>query len=318
MAHEWIKARLALEYVSDGVVDLAAARRICERAHAGLIKAKAERLIGNGEENQDALIGKGFWWARGHEALEQDWNSGDFSTWIDRSVEVKAFGVSFDFTALSELVPADKQAAALRRISVIAHDDWISARELHLALLDKVGLSYGNAALAEACQLGQLGARAMRATCHRKQRNALLQQWKAVEWDVPLWFWRDFTEKRSARFEWPLGKVRGEGQKEGDAQVIELQGLHFHRSGLINLGIEDAADAPEKSLGASRGRRPKYDWLAASLHIFGLINRGDFKPECQADVEKALIDHLADGDNAPGESTVRPYAKLIWDENAKA
>ena len=70
-------------------------------------------------------MGRGFWWAEGHEALNQDWQAGDFSTWINHAVEVKAFGVSFDFVALSELVPADKQATALRRFSVMANDEWI-------------------------------------------------------------------------------------------------------------------------------------------------------------------------------------------------
>lgn len=318
MSHEWIKASLALEYVSEGPLDYSAPRRICERLHAGLIAAKAERIVADGQEKREELISKGFWWARGDDGLKQDWKSGDFSTWISSNNEVRAFGVSFDFTALSDLVPANKQAGALRRISVLADEEWISARDLHLAVLEKVGPVYGTAALAEACRLGQLGARAMRATCQSKQRGAVLLRWKAVEWDVPLWFWRDFTDKGSAKFEWPLGKVTGSGNKDGAPHLIELQGVHFHRSGLINLGIEEATTANGQVEDASRGRRPKYDWPAASLHIFGLINRGDFKPECQADIEKALIEHLADGDTVPGESTVRPYAKLIWEENLKA
>lgn len=318
MAQEWIKANLALAYVSEGTLDHSARLRICERAHAGLIAAKAERILWGDQEKRDEPIGKGFWWAGGHEALEQDWQAGDFSTWIDQKIEVRAFGVSFDFPALSELVPADKQAEALRRVSVLANENWISARELHLAMLAKVAPAYGTEALTEACRLGQLGARAMRATCEYSQRSTFLLRWKAVEWDVPLWFWRDFTAKGRAKFEWPLGKVSGEGRKDGGPHRIELQGLHFHRSGLINLGIETAHTGAEQTDDANRGRRPKYDWPAASLCIFGLINRGDFKPECQADIEKALIEHLSDGDFAPGESTVRPYAKLIWEENLKA
>lgn len=318
MSHEWIKAPLALEYVSDGLLDYSARQRICERAHAGLIAAKAERIVWDGQEKRDELIGKGFWWARGHEALEQDWQAGDFSTWIENKTEVRAFGVSFDFSALSDLVPADRQAAALRRISVLANQEWISAQELHLAVLEKAGPAYGTATLAEACRLGQLGARAMRATCQLKQHSALLLRWKAVEWDVPLWFWRDFTDQGNAKFEWPLGKVKGEGRKDGALLRIELQGLHFHRSGLVNLGIAEARTQNGTAPESNRGRRPKYDWPAASLHVFGLINRGDFKPECQADIERALIEHLTVGDNAPGESTVRRYAKLIWKENLKA
>lgn len=68
----------------------------------------------------------------------------------------------------------------------------------------------------------------------------------------------------------------------------------------------------------NRGRRPKYDWPAASIAVFGEIHRGDFKPSSQADVERALIAHLSDADGGPSESTVRPFAKLIWEESLKA
>jgi hypothetical protein len=318
MPHEWIKAALALDYVSEALSDYSARMRICERAHAGLIAAKAERIVWTGKEERDLLIGKGFWWAEGHEALEQDWQAGDFSTWIDQKHEVKAFGVSFDFTAISDLVPADRQATALRRISVIGQEDWISAQALVTLVLSKFASRIGTDALAEACRLGQLGARAMRATSKYERGGIFIPRWTAVEWDVPLWFWRDFIKVgSSARFEWSIGKVTGRGKMDGADHLIELQGLHFHRSGLVNLGL--ASEPPVEVVSeTSRGRRPRYDWPAASVHIFGLINRGDFKPQCQADIEKALIEHLADGDDAPGESTVRPYAKLIWDENSKA
>ena len=119
MPHEWIKAALALQYVSAAMSDYAAQMRICERAHAGLIAAKADRIVWSGKEERDHPIRKGFWWAEGHEALEQDWQAGDFKTWIDNKIEVKAFGVSFDFNALSELVPAHLQATALRRIAAV-------------------------------------------------------------------------------------------------------------------------------------------------------------------------------------------------------
>jgi hypothetical protein len=231
---------------------------------------------------------------------------------------VKAFGVSFDFTAISDLVPADRQATALRRISVIGQEDWISAQALATLVLSKFASSMGTDALAEVCRLGQLGARAMRATFKYERGGIFMPRWTAVEWDVPLWFWRDFMKAgSSARFEWSIGKVTGGGKMDGADHLIELQGLHFHRSGLVNLGL--ASEPPVEVVSeTSRGRRPRYDWPAASVHIFGLINRGDFKPKCQADIEKALIEHLAEGDDAPGESTVRPYAKLIWDENSKA
>lgn len=135
---------------------------------------------------------------------------------------------------------------------------------------------------------------------------------------MPLWFWRDFNDVRKAIYQWDLGKVRGEARRDGEAQRIQLQDLHFHRSGLINLGLAPSTKADEPAHESKRGRRPHYDWPAASLAIFGLIYRGDLKPETQADIERALIGHLTKGDNSPSESTVRPFAKQIWDEYSRA
>ncbi len=87
------------------------------------------------------------------------------------------------------------------------------------------------------------------------------------------------------------------------------------------FGIADEATEAEvtnDNNDTKRGRKPKYDWPAATLAVFGLIYRGDLKPENQADIERALIDHLASGDNTPSESTVRPHARQIWVEYSKA
>lgn len=318
MPHEWIKANLAREYVSDGILDYSAPRRICERAHAGLIAAKADRIIWQGQEERNKTIGKGFWWAEGHEALEQDWQAGDFSTWIDGKINVKAFDVSFDFAALTELVPADQQASAMRKISVVGSENWISASQLHRLMASKGGPFA--AKLLEACQLGQIAGRAMRATRTRDGRGTQpdFPVWGAIEWDVPIYFWREFATSNNAKVDWRLDKFSGRGGNNQGFESIELQGVHFHRSGLANLGlsVEPQADAPASTDG--RGRKPSHDWPAATLAIFGSIYRGELTPQCQADVERALIDHLTKGDAIPSESTVRPYARSIWKEFRKA
>jgi hypothetical protein len=61
-----------------------------------LIRARAARLIhpdGEVEENGD--IQPNFWWAEGGEALDQNWKTGDFDTWIGHSRRLRAFGVTF-------------------------------------------------------------------------------------------------------------------------------------------------------------------------------------------------------------------------------
>lgn len=318
MSYEWIKAPLALQYVSGGKDDPEMQRRICERAHHGLILARAARLVAGGHQNRDIVIGKAFWWAEGRGALEQDWKTGDFFTWIDQKEEVKAFDVSFDFGGISELVPAHEQAAAMRRISVSANAEWISASDLHSAIIASGRVHNATQLLAEACRLGQLGARAMRAGCRMLRNGYGTTVWQAIEWDVPLWFWRDFTDSQATVFQWTLGKVKGEGGSYSDRQTIQLQGLHFHRSGLSNIGLGADSVAAEPTSDVRRGRKPEYDWQAASAAIWGQIYRGELIPENQAAIEKAFIAHLRKGDKEPGESTVRPHAKPIWDEFSKA
>ncbi|HSQ96740.1 MAG TPA: hypothetical protein VLM18_11690 [Croceibacterium sp.] len=319
MAHEWIAAATALRYLSDDVFTCNQQRAICERAHSGLIAAKADVLVWNGEEHRERPIPKEFWWAEGHDALEQNWNTGDFSTWIDQKIEVKAFGVSFDFVGLSDLAPAERRAVGMQRISVAGDEDWMPAKELHRLIYERNAISKAGPIILEASAMGQLAARAIRATGVATSAGGNgSMEWAAREWDVPLWFWRDYTKIDSSMQDWALGKVRGQGFRNRVSETIELQGLYFHRAGLQALGLAAANTAAHQSgQSSNRGRRSKYDWPGAMLAIFGQIHRGDFKPENQADIEKALIAHLTDDESEPSPSTVRPFAKQIWEESIR-
>lgn len=317
MLKEWIKAHLALRYVAQDGYELPAILRICERAHSGLIAAKADNLLWGDRQANNVVIPKDFWWAEGQEALEQDWRIGDFATWIDQKVEVKAHGVSFDFLAISDLVPAGEQGIAMRTISVVGDDDWLSAADVLSLMFSKTGSGDAERTILEACRTGQIAGRAMRASGEgaslpRGAKNA----WARIEWDIPLWFWRGFTDPQKSSQNWQLGIARGRGQGPSGPDLIELQGIHFHRSGLANLGL-DVVDTPT-SPQTPRGRKPTYDWQEAQTAIWGQIYRGELIPENQAQIERAIIGYLTEGDREPGESSVRPYAKIIWEEFSKA
>ena len=92
---EWISAAEAYEMV--GGFTRGAAEKICRGAHAGLIRARAARLIVREQPpSDDVAIDKNFWWAEGHEALTQDWRSGDFETWLKNGgVRYRVYGVTF-------------------------------------------------------------------------------------------------------------------------------------------------------------------------------------------------------------------------------
>lgn len=103
---EWIAAYDALQQlVAAGFEPGMAKQTICERAHAGLIRAKAELFISDDEERSDHEIPKIFWWAKGRAALEQNWKAGDFSTWLKNQHHLQAFGVSFATTDFQKLQP---------------------------------------------------------------------------------------------------------------------------------------------------------------------------------------------------------------------
>ena len=90
---EWVSAASAIALL--GMKHLLGTRTICKRAHAGLIKARAKRFIRDGRSADNVDIPAEFWWAEGGAALDQNWTTGDFDTWIDHRIHLQAFGVTF-------------------------------------------------------------------------------------------------------------------------------------------------------------------------------------------------------------------------------
>jgi predicted nucleotide-binding protein len=88
---------------------------ICERAHDELISARAVRLVVENHnwrpvkitELNDVEVPPDFWWARGNQALKQNWSTGDFETWIGQTVQYRAYGVKFLRSDIMNMVPSD-------------------------------------------------------------------------------------------------------------------------------------------------------------------------------------------------------------------
>lgn len=104
MTDEWISAAEALERVARECTPHLARLAICKRAHAGLIETVAARFTNGNKVADNARLPPGFWWAEGHEALEQNWKTGDFETWVDRKFRLRAFGVRFSRKGIDEMV----------------------------------------------------------------------------------------------------------------------------------------------------------------------------------------------------------------------
>jgi hypothetical protein len=109
---EWISAAEAARLLTPIFKSAYLARKtICKRAHAGLIRARADRFMVDERERSNFAVPKLFWWAEGEAALIQDWPTGDFDTWTDNSsTRLRAFGVEFSRADIEKMIQADQQA----------------------------------------------------------------------------------------------------------------------------------------------------------------------------------------------------------------
>jgi SEFIR domain len=119
---EWISAASALSLL--GMKDwFSSTRTICKRAHAGLIQARAERFIHDSKFADHVDIPIEFWWAEGEAALNQNWTTGDFDTWVGRGIDaihLQAFGVTFRRSDIERFKPPPLVENATSQVSTTA------------------------------------------------------------------------------------------------------------------------------------------------------------------------------------------------------
>jgi hypothetical protein len=115
-SEDWITAREAVKLLKPVTGDeYSAQMTICARAYDKLISARAVRLVVEDhnwrpvkmKEVNDVEVPPKFWWARGHEALTQNWSTGDFETWIDKRAHYKGYGVKFLRADIMSMVSPD-------------------------------------------------------------------------------------------------------------------------------------------------------------------------------------------------------------------
>jgi hypothetical protein len=243
MSTIWIEAALALKIASNGAHQTFGAFTLCERAYAGLIRAKAKTFIFGEDTKSDAEIPKGFWWAKGHEALEQNWAAGDFSTWLDQRVEMHAFGVRFALDDVLEILPVEQRALVARQCSVQGSNDWYSARQARDVVANNENLhnfTAGNR-LIELAKLGFVTGRAVQMFSGKElgSKYGTFER----EWDIPVWFWTEYcAAERSVQY-WELGKFSGRAYRLDSTNCIELTGVHFLRATIDASLVESDAHA---------------------------------------------------------------------------
>lgn len=121
---------------------------IASRANDRLIRTKATRFLIDQEYRDNTELPPTFWWARGAGALNQNWVSGDFATWIDHEHHWRAYGVQFFRADVEDLVASLPIAASVvdspkenkksRRVFVVyGHDE--GSREAVARFLHQLG-----------------------------------------------------------------------------------------------------------------------------------------------------------------------------------
>jgi hypothetical protein len=313
MAEQWIPAKLALEIVKDE-------RSLLDRLRTDLLTTRARMIKSKFETLECKPVGPAFWEIDPYSNFKADWDRGDFTNCIDGELDVDVYGLDIELSGILDMVPFEQRGMVLRSISVAGNPDWISARDAYARCFDSRSPNNAGRWLIDQASLGFLVARAVQA--ERLPRvSGTKPTWIEREWDVPAWFW-DHCRGRDTTSSWPEGRFSVQGVDAFGRGGMVLRGVHFHRPTL-----DAALTSEEKPVAEpaeiiehenNRGRRPSYDWHTACSSIWGMLLRSELIPEVQADVEKALIAFLAKGDKEPSVSTVRPYAKIIFQEYSKA
>ena len=104
---DWVSAAETMRIFRSVKMSPDAAVTILTRAHAGMIRTRANLMIIGGRSETDFELPKVFWWAKGHAAIKQNWEVGDFSTRATPQNDqwVQAFGVRFHRAGLEEMLP---------------------------------------------------------------------------------------------------------------------------------------------------------------------------------------------------------------------
>lgn len=300
-----------------------AAELICARACDGIIVAKAQTLIWGAERRSDIEIPDAFWWARGHAALTQNWETGDFETWINQRVHCRAYGVTFLNSDIRAMVPANGAASAGQDAKTpgAMTDDFLSAAEASRHVEKALGLSRDRAAdlIKRYCAADLLRSRCEKISVTIKNRYGSVEdEGDATELDHQIW--ENISFAWGGVEDWAGGRFVGRILDDGEERKVRLRGVRFSASDIADL---IAAEEPAESIAAEEpkataanvvtgGRPPAVFWDALWAEICRALYLGDLKPERQADIERAMLAFVEERGFDAGVSTIRPRARKLW------
>lgn len=325
MAEQWIEAAVAHRLAVFAGGSVAGPRSLCARAFAGLIRARALVLKSPALAQENVDIPPAFWLDDSLNKPVRSWEVGDFSYWDQRGDRWQAFGVTFALGEVLEMLPFEQRAATARGLSVAGNPAWVPARVARQFAWEKAEATPTKAHLAvlDQARLGFVTGRAVLAQCISTYKHGRPPpwddpaDWEEPEWDIADWFWRDFKVTQRASFDWERGIFWGEGPWGRGKGLMKLEGAHFLAESLQALLPSHLRGAPVETGAKGQGKRggqpPRAFWDEMLCDIRALIHQGDFKPERQADVEKAMLTWAEGKDEKLSEATARPKARLLFE-----
>jgi hypothetical protein len=328
MHEEWLSAADTMSLVEAVLGPHQARLTIARRAHHGLVRTRALRFISDKQSFDNAELPFKFWWAEGQEALEQDWIAGDFSTWINRYEQWRAFGVQFHRGDVLSILPAAKESLPLEEKADVAPSptqNWVSAREAVVRIMSATGQDGMRSlySIISYVRTGHIKACAM--VIHEKIENRYHEREQEYRNAVvPLWFWEKCTSYDSSALDWQSGVFAGRGYHNGRTMVVRLTGVQFDGDDLEILDPQNQPSRQESntkgltpavtSSNRPKGGRPAAEWWDDLwVEICRQLYLGDLKPKMQSDIERAMLDWLANRGTTAAESTVRGRARKLWD-----
>lgn len=315
MSDGYISAAEAFDRL-DGLVVGSPAYTICPRARDGILTARAKVFFWGDERHEDCEIPKWFWWAGAESALEQNWKSGDFSTWIDQKVHCRAYGVMFREDEIDAIVPRTDKANSR------SFADCVDCVEV---LCERAAIDPETAVrrLIQHCAAGLVDSRCSRFWWRISDRYES-QREDETAGPVPDWFWEQCADHPDTIFDWRSGKVSSRSYIEDDHYKVIVEGLQFGNEGVAELaamlGTNAASGAPEPAESdqiVRSGRKrdaDKWDaWIAElAVHIHDTGIPKGHGAEGQDELIAAIDARLTEqGLPSLGRTTVQSAARAV-------
>ncbi|HEU0099029.1 MAG TPA: hypothetical protein VFQ67_09665 [Allosphingosinicella sp.] len=310
---DWLTAPEALRRVSQIMNEFQAQHAIADRARDGLVRTRAERFVKHRQVLDDVELPKDFWWAGANAALKQNWATGDFSTWINRTLDWKAYGVRFHRRDIAKMLPAAPIVSAL----AATVDATEALKRLCAACTTR---DEAARTLFRYARVGAIKASARFIRTEDEDGEAAVETDRLLQIDD----WRGIDEPTLPAL--ASGNLTGSYRDNLRRSTVEVEiiGLRFDADGVDQIASTISATeafAAEGRAVAKGVGRPRAEWWDDLLiEIFRRLWEENWTPRTQAELVEAMHDWLGrnpgDDPEKPreaGDTALKARAKKLFD-----